>query len=84
MNRDFLLDRFSEGRGDYVFSYKAVDRSGRVYYLRESILLTKDEKSGDVIGVFVLRDITDQKQVEEESDRRKRMISALSTAGTKK
>ena len=79
MNRDFLLDRFSEGRGDYVFSYKAVDRSGRVYYLRESILLTKDEKSGDVIGVFVLRDITDQKQVEEESDRRKRMISALSS-----
>ena len=78
MNRQNILDRFSEGRGDYDFSYRILDRNGKPYYLRESILLTQDENTGDVVGVFVLRDITAQKQVEEESDRRKRMISALS------
>lgn len=78
MNRQNILDRFSEGRGDYDFSYRILDKNGKPYYLRESILLTQDENTGDVVGVFVLRDITAQKQVEEESDRRKRMISALS------
>lgn len=79
MNRDFLLDRFSEGESKYDFSYKILDRNKKVYYLRESILMTKDEYSDDVIGVFVMRDITAQKQVEEESNRRKRMIAALSS-----
>lgn len=78
MNRQNILDRFSEGKSDYDFSYRILDRNGKPYYLRESILLTQDENTGDVVGVFVLRDITAQKQVEEESDRRKRMISALS------
>ena len=78
MDRQNILDRFSEGKSDYDFSYRILDRNGKPYYLRESILLTRDENSGDVVGVFVLRDITAQKQVEEESDRRKRMISALS------
>lgn len=78
MNRQNVLDRFSEGKSDYDFSYRILDRNGKPYYLRESILLTQDENTGEVVGVFVLRDITAQKQVEEESDRRKRMISALS------
>ena len=78
MNRQNVLDRFSEGKSDYDFSYRILDRNGKPYYLRESILLTQDENTGEVVGVFVLRDITAQKQVEEESERRKRMISALS------
>ena len=78
MDRQNIMDRFSEGKSDYDFSYRILDRNGKPYYLRESILLTQDENTGEVVGVFVLRDITAQKQVEEESDRRKRMISALS------
>lgn len=73
-----LLKRFEEGRTKYDFSYKVLDRNGTPLYLRESLLLTRDEATGDVIGVIVMRDITAQKQVEEESLRRKRMISALS------
>ena len=77
-NRENLIRDFSEGKRENALSYKVFDRQGLTFYLRENIILSEDAASGDVIGVIVLRDITAQKMVEEESDRRKRMISALS------
>lgn len=77
-NRVNLIRGYSEGKRENDLTYKVFDRQGLTFYLRENIFLSKDEVSGDVIGVIVFRDITAQKMVEEESDRRKRMISALS------
>ncbi|MDO5131496.1 MAG: ATP-binding protein [Eubacteriales bacterium] len=78
VSREALLENFAAGKTEIDFSYKVLDRKRNVVYLRESILLAKNETSGDLIGLFVIRDITAQKQVEEENRRRMRMIAALS------
>lgn len=78
VDRDSLLKSFAEGRSEIDFSYRVKDRYGDTVYLRESILLAEDGGTGDLIGLFVLRDVTAQKLVEEENSRRMRMIAALS------
>lgn len=78
VNRESLLKSFAEGRSELGFSYRVQDRYGDTVYLRQSILLAEDGGSGDLIGLFVLRDVTAQKLVEEENSRRMRMIAALS------
>ena len=77
-NRDALLEAYSNGNDKIDFTYQVRDRRDREAFLRETILMTKDVHSGDVTGLAVLRDITEQKTVERESRRRMNMIAALS------
>ena len=76
--RSFLLDQFHCGNKKVVLSYKVSDRLGRELFLSETILMTEDPSTKDVIGLVVMKDITDQKKVEEQNSRRMQMVSALS------
>ena len=76
--RDALLEAYGNGNDKIDFTYQVRDRRDREIYLRETILMTKDAHTGDVTGLAVLRDITEQKTVERESRRRMNLIAALS------
>lgn len=78
VNREALLDTFRRGNDKVVLTYQVKDKLNRSVYIRETILLTKDENSGDVTGLVFMRDITEQKSVEIENRRRMNMIAALS------
>ncbi len=78
MDRENLLVMYEIGERSPWVEYMVYDRSGNEVYLRESLSLTKDEESGDIMGVIILRDITEQKLVEKENRRRLRVIEGLS------
>ena len=78
VTRDALLRQYQEGRYRIDFTYQVQDRLGNAVYLREIILLTRDNETEDVVGLILLRDITEQREMEEENRRRMRMIAALS------
>ena len=78
VNREALLETFRRGNDKVVLTYQVKDKLNRDVYLRETILLTKDDNSGDVTGLVFMRDITEQKSVEIENRRRMNMIAALS------
>ena len=78
VNRQSLLKAYEEGNDKIVVTYQVKDRQNRDVFLRETILLSKDTDSGDVTGLIVMRDISEQKAVEIENRRRMNMIAALS------
>ena len=78
VNRQALLEAYEKGNNKIVITYQIKDRKSRDVFLRETILLTKDTESGDVTGLVIVRDISDQKAVEIENRRRMNMIAALS------
>lgn len=78
VNRQALLEAYEKGNNKIVITYQIKDRQGRDVFLRETILLTKDTESGDVTGLVIVRDISEQKAVEIENRRRMNMIAALS------
>ena len=78
VDRNHLLQQFEEGVRKLELFYRVLDRPGNTVYLRESILMEKNTHSGDVIGLILLYNITEQKIAEEENQRRMRMIAALS------
>lgn len=78
MDRENLLVMYEIGERSPWVEYMVYDRSGNEVYFRESLSLTKDEESGDIMGVIILRDITEQKLVEKENRRRLRVIEGLS------
>ena len=78
INRESLLETFRSGTDRIDLTYQVRDRQGKDVYLRETVLLAQDPDSGDVTGLFVMRDVTEQKAVEIENRQRMDMIAALS------
>ena len=78
INQRALMEAFYSGVTEFSLSYRVNDRYGVPAYLRENVVLTKNEETGEVTGLIVMRDITAQKMVEEENERRRRLITALS------
>ena len=79
INQRALMEAFYSGVTEFSLSYRVNDRYGVPAYLRENVVLTKNEETGEVTGLIVMRDITAQKMVEEENERRRRLITALSS-----
>ncbi len=78
MDRENLLVMYEVGERSPWIEYMVYDLNGNEVYLRESLSLTKDEDSGDIVGIIIMRDITEQKLVEKENMRRLRVIEGLS------
>ena len=74
MDRENLLVMYEVGERSPWIEYMVYDLNGNEVYLRESLSLTKDEDSGDIVGIIIMRDITEQKLVEKENMRRLRVI----------
>lgn len=78
INRDSLLEAYRNGTDRIDLTYQVRDKNGCDVFLRETVFLAEDRASGDVTGLFVMRDITEQKSVERENRQRMNMIAALS------
>ena len=60
MDRENLLVMYEVGERSPWIEYMVYDLNGNEVYLRESLSLTKDEDSGDIVGIIIMRDITEQ------------------------
>lgn len=78
VNREALLAAYREGRRSLDLTYQVLDRLGNTVHLRETIYLAQDAPTGDITALVLVRDITAQREVEEENRRRRRLIAALS------
>ena len=78
VNREALLRFYREGKRSIDLTYQVLDRLGNTVHLRETIYLAQDAPSGDITALILMRDITSQREVEEENRRRRRLIAALS------
>ena len=78
VNREALLRFYREGKRSIDLTYQVLDRLGNTVHLRETIYLAQDAPSGDITALILMRDITSQREMEEENRRRRRLIAALS------
>ncbi len=63
-DRRYLNQQFEQGKSEITFEYYAKSLEGEKAFVRRSIYLAADKKSGDVIAYNSVKDITEQKQRE--------------------
>ncbi len=78
VQRDVLLAMYERGEREVSLDYKVFDRSGAGVYLRETLILSTDDLTGNVIATCVMRDVTGQKRTEEQNLKRMEVIEGLS------
>lgn len=61
---DYLKELFAQGKSEATFEYYARSLDGEKIFVRRSIYLAKDKKSGDLIAYSNVKDITEQKEQE--------------------
>ncbi len=74
----YLLKRFVDGQQEIVLDYWTHDLSGHEFCARQAFYLTRDDVSGDVMVMSVVRDITSQ--VIEQREQTKALQDALMLA----
>ena len=75
--RESLLAMYRMGQKDPFIEYLVKDRFGSRLWIRETISLSKNEMTGDIMGVLILRDVTERKKIENENVRRMDLIMGL-------
>lgn len=68
--RERLIALFEAGKYNRGTEYWTTKEIGEELYLRESIILTKDDESGDIKALVILRDFTTSRIREEEEKKR--------------
>lgn len=63
-DRMYLKQQFKQGKNEITFEYYSKLPSEKKIFVRRSIYLTANEKSGDIIAYNNVKDITEQKQKE--------------------
>ncbi len=63
-SRNYLNRLFEQGKSENTFEYYAKSLDGETTFVRRSIYLAADKKSGDVIAYSNVKDITEQKKKE--------------------
>ena len=74
----YLTDSYISGRYELWFDFQRVNFSGDTFWSRNTVILTKDEKSGDIIGLSVVKDITQNYAGKQEMLYQLDVINALS------
>ena len=77
INRQNLITLYGMGERDPWIEYMVQDRFGNRIWLREVIALSKNEESGDIMAIIIMRDVTERKKIEIENTRRMDLIMAL-------
>ncbi len=72
--RSYLNEQFGQGRSEIMFEYSARLPEGEKIYVRHSIYLAADKKSGNVIAYNNVKDITEQKQKENQMYQYEQML----------
>jgi signal transduction histidine kinase/CheY-like chemotaxis protein len=76
-NTQHLLQCYANGEREPWYEYWTTDVLDKVICVRQSFLLTKEEETGDIVAFTVIKDITEQKNKEEEFYRQIEMIEGL-------
>jgi signal transduction histidine kinase/CheY-like chemotaxis protein len=76
-NTQHLLQCYDNGEREPWYEYWTTDVLDKVICVRQSFLLTKEEDTGDIVAFTVIKDITEQKNKEEEFYRQIEMIEGL-------
>lgn len=79
MSREYMLRCYALGNREPWIEYMVRDKFGNEVWLNHKLLLTKNEKSGHVMCLFVVRDITDQVATSAENERRMNLIEGLTS-----
>ncbi|XCP86405.1 ATP-binding protein [Roseburia hominis] len=72
--REYLNKQFEQGKSEITFEYYARSLEGEKIFVRRSTYLAVDKKSGDIIAYNNVKDITDQKQKENQMHRYEQML----------
>ena len=73
-----LIAMYEMGERDPWIEYLIQDRLGKRVWIREIIALSQNEVTGDILGVIIMRDVTERKKIESENKRRMDVINGLS------
>ncbi len=73
-NRLYLNEQFEQGKSEITFEYYAKSLEGETIFVRRSTYLSKDKKTGDVIAYNNVKDITEQKQKENQMHQYEQML----------
>ncbi len=77
VKRENLITMYGMGERDPWIEYMVQDKFGNRVWLREIIALSKNEVTGDIMAVIIVRDITERKKIEFENTRRLDLIMGL-------
>ena len=77
VKRENLITMYGMGERDPWIEYMVQDKFGNRVWLREIIALSKDDVTGDIMAVIIMRDITERKKIEFENTRRMDLIMGL-------
>ncbi len=79
-DRMYLKEQFEQGKSEITFEFYAKSLEGEKIYVRRSTYLAADKKSGDVIAYNNVKDITEQKQRENQMRQYEQML-VMTTSG---
>lgn len=75
--RENLIRIYEMGERDPWIEYLVQDRFGKRVWLKETIALSRNESTGDLTAVIIMRDVTEQKKIEIENKKRMDLINGL-------
>ena len=77
MRIENLITMYEMGQKELWTEYMIQDKNGKRLWLRQIMVLSKDETTGDIMGLIILRDVTERKKIEIENTRRMDLIMGL-------
>lgn len=78
-DRQYLCKQFEQGKSEITFDYYAESLEGEKIFARRSIYLAADKKSGDIIAYSNVKDITEQKQKENQMRQYEQMLLMIAS-----
>lgn len=78
MDRDYLISCYEKGKREVTMEYKSHNENGEISYNSHTWILTKDEVTGDILGLAILEDVTEERMKERENIRQLELIQGLS------
>jgi len=73
-DRVYLNQQYKQGKSEITFEYYAKSPEGEKIFVRRSTYLAADKKSGDVIAYHNVKDITEQRQKENQMRQYEQML----------
>jgi signal transduction histidine kinase/ActR/RegA family two-component response regulator len=78
MNVYCLLDSFIMERYEIQFDSRRISYNGDFFWTRNTVILTKDEESGDIMGLVIVKNVTTDYRENEKKLYQLEVINALS------
>lgn len=78
MDASYLMDAFITGKYELWFDINKPNFEGESFWTRNTVILTQEEDTGDILGLAVVKNITSNYKREEEKVYQLEIINALS------